>query len=85
MVLDKYIIIDVNSFNYSSTKYIEDLYSFNYGIDNINVLALNIRSVFVNFDELVLLNSSNSNFDIIFLNEIWLLYDFKFELNAEWV
>lgn len=53
MVLDKYFIKDINSLNYISTKYIEDLSSFNYGIDNINVLALNIRSIFANFDELV--------------------------------
>lgn len=83
MVLDNYIIKDINRLNNISTKYIEDLSSFNYGIDNINVLALNIRSIFANFDELVLLlNSNNSNFDIIVLTETWLLYDFKFELNG---
>lgn len=83
MVLDKYVIKDINNVNYIGTKYIEDLSSFNYGIDNINVFALNIRSIFANFDELVLLlNSSNSNFDIIVLTETWLLYDFKFELNG---
>lgn len=83
MVIDKYIIKNINSLNYINTKYIEDLSSFNYGNDNINVIALNIRSIFANFDELVLmLNSNNSNFDIIVLTETWLLYDFNFELNG---
>ncbi|KAF0747865.1 Uncharacterized protein FWK35_00020961 [Aphis craccivora] len=71
MILDKYIIKDINN-----------LSSFNYGNDNI-INVLNIRSIFENFDELVLmLNSNNSNFDIIVLTETWLLYDFHFELNG---
>lgn len=61
MVLDKYIIKYINSLNYISTKYIEDLSSFNYSINYINVLALNIRSIFANFDELVLLLNSNNS------------------------
>lgn len=83
MVLDKHIIKDIHNLNYINTKYIENLSSFNYGNNNINVLSLNIRSIFANFDELVLmLNSNNSNFDIIVLTETWLLYDFNFELNG---
>lgn len=83
MVLDNYILKDVHNLNYINTKYIENLSSLKYGNNNINVFSLNIRSIFANFDELVLmLDSNDSNFDIIVLTETWLLFDFNFKLNG---
>lgn len=72
MVLNKYIIKYINILNYINTKYIKNVSSLTYGNDNIT--THNIRSIFANLDELVLmLNSNDSNFDIIILSKMWLL------------
>jgi len=50
---------------------------------SFSLLALNIRSIRLHFDELALfLESNNCDFDVIVLSETWLAHDFKFILNG---
>jgi len=47
----------------------------------ITLLALNIRSIRLHFDELALfLDLNNCEYDVIILSETWLANDFKFLL-----
>jgi len=51
--------------------------------NSFSLLALNIRSIRLHFDELSLfLESNNCDFDVIVLSETWLAHDFKFILNG---
>lgn len=51
--------------------------------NSFSLLALNIRSIRLYFDELALfLESNNCDFDVIILSETWLSHDYKFILNG---
>jgi len=68
-------INNINSFVLESNNITQN---FVY-VNSFSLLALNIRSIRLHFDELALfLESNNCDFDVIVLSETWLAHDFKF-------
>lgn len=84
--MDSNILKDINLFKNINTVILDNLNNIYTNImnnNNLSIFAMNIRSIRLLFDELMLLLNTNSlNFDIVVLTETWLDYDFKFVLNG---
>lgn len=84
--MDSDFLKDINMFKTVNTVILDNLNNVYTNImnnNNLSIFTMNVRSIRLHFDELMLLLNTNSlNFDIIVLTETWLDYDFKFVLNG---